>query len=248
VSRQLTLDLGTPPPATFDNFFEAENGELVTRLRHLGHNLAEGSVMDRGIYIWGPPGCGRSHLLQALMHTEPAGRGRLMGPHSPLSNFDFDPSVSLYAIDDCDRLNPAQQIAAFNLFNQVRAALPCALVAVGDAAPLNLKVREDLRTRLGWGLVYHLSPLADELKMAALQHAAHERGLALTDDVSTYLLTHFRRDMKSLTALLDALDRFALEHKRAITLPLLRAMLAARQLDSRDADQADDIAAGPIGL
>jgi len=108
----------------------------------------------------------------------------------------------------------------------VRAHPVSALVATGNAAPIALAVREDLRTRLGWGLVFHLAPLTDEGKAAVLKHAAHERGIALADDVPAYLLTHFRRDMPSLMALLDALDRFSLEQKRAVTLPLLRAMLA----------------------
>jgi DnaA family protein len=73
--------------------------------------------------------------------------------------------------------------------------------------------------------VFHLAPLPDEGKAAVLKMAARERGIMLADDVPAYLLTHFRRDMPSLMALLDALDRFSLEQKRAVTLPLLRIML-----------------------
>jgi DnaA family protein len=88
-------------------------------------------------------------------------------------------------------------------------------------------MRRQSASRLGWGLVFHLAPLPDDVKAAVLKHAARERGIALADDVPAYLLTHFRRDMPSLMALLDALDRFSLEQKRAVTLPLLRAMLAS---------------------
>lgn len=225
--RQLTLDLGTPPPSTFDNFFAGSNAELVTRLRELEGALAAGPVPDRTFYVWGEPGSGRTHLLQALVHEALPGHARFMGPQSSLAAFAFDPRVTLYAIDDCDRLSGAQQIALFNLFNEVRAHPTSALVAAGNAAPIALEVREDLRTRLGWGLVFHLAPLPDEGKAAVLKHAAKERGIALADDVPAYLLTHFRRDMPSLMALLDALDRFSLEQKRAVTLPLLRIMLAS---------------------
>jgi DnaA family protein len=123
----------------------------------------------------------------------------------------------------------------FNLFNEVRAHPTSALVAAGNAAPIGMTVREDLRTRLGWGLVFHLAPLPDEGKAAVLKHAARERGIMLADDVPAYLLTHFRRDMPSLMALLDALDRFSLEQKRAVTLPLLRTMLASPDADDRRA-------------
>lgn len=227
VTRQLTLDLGTPPPSTFDNFYSGTNAELVTRLRELDLALAAGPVADRTFYVWGEAGSGRSHLLQALVHDTTYGHARYVSPQGGLDALAFDPRVSLYAVDDCDALNDAQQIALFNLFNEVRAHPMTALVVAGPAAPLALDVREDLRTRLGWGLVFHLAPLTDEGKAAVLKHAAKERGIALADDVPSYLLTHFRRDMPSLMSLLDALDRFSLEQKRAVTLPLLRAMLAA---------------------
>jgi DnaA family protein len=228
VQRQLTLDLGTPPPATFDNFFAAGNHELVTRLRELESALAAGPVADRTFYVWGEPGSGRSHLLHALAH-DANGRACFLNPQAPLAAFTFDPAITLYAVDDCERLSGAQQIALFNLFNEVRAHPSSALVATGNVAPLGLSVREDLRTRLGWGLVFQLAPLLDEGKAAVLKHAARERGIALADDVPAYLLTHFRRDMPSLMTLLDELDRFSLEQKRAVTLPLLRVMLAARE-------------------
>jgi DnaA-homolog protein len=227
VSRQLTLDLGTPPPSTFDNFFAGANAELVTRLRELDAALAAGPVADRTFYVWGETGSGRTHLLEALVHDAPPGHARYAGPQSSLAAFAFDPAVALYAIDDCERLNGAQQIALFNLVNEVRAHPTSALVVTGNAAPMGLDVREDLRTRMGWGLVFHVAPLADEGKAAVLKRAARERGINLADDVPAYLLTHFRRDMPSLMALLDALDRFSLEQKRAVTLPLLRTMLAS---------------------
>ncbi len=227
MQRQLTLDLGTPPPSTFDNFHTGAHAELVARLRGLDAALAAGPVADRTFYIWGEPGNGRSHLLHALVHEAPPGHARYLGPQSALAAFGFDPRVAIYAVDDCDALSGAQQIALFNLFNEVRAHPTCALVATGATAPMGLAVREDLRTRLGWGLVFHLAPLTDEGKAAVLKRAARERGIALADDVPAYLLTHYRRDMPSLMALLDALDRFSLEQKRAVTLPLLRTMLAA---------------------
>jgi DnaA family protein len=86
-------------------------------------------------------------------------------------------------------------------------------------------LREDLRTRLGWGLIYELHGLSDEEKLDALSKSAESRGLSLSPGVLPYLLTHFRRDMPSLSAMLDALDRYSLETQRPITLPLLRELL-----------------------
>jgi DnaA family protein len=74
--------------------------------------------------------------------------------------------------------------------------------------------------------VFAIQPLSDGEARAALRREADRRGLFLTDEVIDFLLTHFARDLKHLTRLLDALDAYALLHKRAPTLPLLRRMLA----------------------
>jgi DnaA family protein len=130
----------------------------------------------------------------------------------------------MYLLDDCDQLSEDHQIAAFALFNQVREA-GGSWVASANQAPAQLKLREDLRTRLGWGLIYELHGLSDEEKLDALSKSAESRGLSLSPGVLPYLLTHFRRDMPSLSAMLDALDRYSLETQRPITLPLLRELL-----------------------
>jgi DnaA family protein len=227
-ARQLVLDLGTPPPATFDSFITGANLEPVERLRGLNQALSGAEApLDRTLYLWGEAGSGRSHLLHALCHASGPGRARYIGAHSPLAAFEFTPEIAIYALDNVQALSGAQQIALFNLFNEVRAHARHAIVVAGDAAPMGLAVRDDLRTRLGWGLVYQIAALDDEGKILALKHAARARGIALADDVPPYLLTHFERDMPSLMALFDALDRFSLEQKRAVTLPLLRAMLAS---------------------
>ncbi len=92
--------------------------------------------------------------------------------------------------------------------------------------PLGLKVREDLRTRLAWGLVFRLNPLSDDEKITVLMQAAQARGLQLSHDVPTWLIKHYQRDLRSLMRLLDALDQFSLEKKRAVTLPLMRELFA----------------------
>ncbi len=237
------LDLGTPPPATFESFVTSSNLEPVARLRGLSASLEASAEppADRTFYLWGETGSGRSHLLHALCHAAPAGGARYAGPHSPLTAFEFSPEVAIYCVDDVPALSGAQQIALFNLFNEVRAHARHALVVAGDAAPLGLAVRDDLRTRLGWGLVYQLAPLDDAGKILALKHAARTRGIALAEDVPPYLLTHFKRDMPSLMALFDALDRFSLEQKRAVTLPLLRAMLLDEFRNDRPSGHAGDL-------
>ncbi len=87
-------------------------------------------------------------------------------------------------------------------------------------------LREDLRTRLAWGLVYQLLPLGDEDKARHLKAVAATRGLQLSDDIVAYLLTRLPRDMASLQSIMEVLDRYSLIRKRPLTLPLVREALA----------------------
>jgi DnaA family protein len=99
------------------------------------------------------------------------------------------------------------------------------LLVSARAAPRDVAIRRDLATRLATGLTYRVLPLTDEEKRTALAAHARARGFAIPDEVTAYLLTHARRDMGSLIAALDSLDRFSLETGRPVTVPLLKAAL-----------------------
>lgn len=218
--RQLLLDWDLDEPQTFDTFAIGKNDELVQRLRQFVE-VEDRASGERFIYLWGEDGAGKSHLLHALAS---ALNGRYIAADAGAESFQFVPNVQCYLLDDCDRLSAELQIEAFNLFNQVRENGGL-LIAAGSVAPAALTLREDLRTRLGWGLIYQVHGLTDEEKIAALTQSAHARGFTLAPGVLPYLITHFRRDMRSLSAMLDALDRYSLETQRPITLPLLRSLL-----------------------
>ncbi len=214
--QQLLLQLAPPPAPTLDNFVAGRNAAALRALR----DIAAGAQSERFVYLWGAPGSGRTHLLRGLAQAT-TGRKALYLGSAP---GDEPPGDGVIAVDDVQRLAAADQIALFDLYNRVRAGSG-ALVAGGDAAPAQLALREDLRSRLAWGLAFQLHPLSDEEKAAALRAYASARALALPEDVIAYLLAHAQRDMASLVAILDALDRHSLEHKRAITLPLVRDAL-----------------------
>jgi DnaA family protein len=218
--KQLLLDLGAEKPQTLDTFVIGQNVELLQRLRQLSER-ADALPSDRFVYLWGEPGAGKTHLLRAL--ATHAGT-RYIAAGSAEDSYLYDRGVHLYLMDDCEQLSPDAQIAAFNLYNEVKENGGL-LVASGNRPPLALALREDLRTRLGWGLIYQLQGLTDDEKIAALTQTAQARGMNLSPGVLPYLITHFRRDMQSLSAMLDALDRYSLETQRPITLPLLRSLL-----------------------
>ena len=216
--KQIALDIAQPPAPTLDNFVPGRNAELVVAL----YSAANGSG-ERFIYVWGAPGSGRSHLLRAVADAgRSAGRRSLMfDPRA--APFDA-PDNALCAADDVDALDAEAQIALFNLHNRLKAGHG-ALLASGNAPPAQLALRADLVTRLASGLVYQVHGLNEEEKVAALRRHAQARGFRLSEEVVAYLLRHAQRDLPSLLALLDALDRYSLATRRAINVPLLREVL-----------------------
>ena len=216
---QLLLDLKPEQQPTLGNFVVGDNGELISRLR---------AMEDRGcfdvLFVWGPRGCGKSHLLQATATAAAAHRPvlRLAGEQTG-AEIPATPGA-LLVIDDIDGLGDAAQIALFRTFNAARLA-GLALLLSADEPPLRLRLREDLRTRVGQALVFEIKPLTDEEKAAALHRHAQERGMRVDDGLIRYLLSRGRRDLPSLMAMLDHLDRASLEQKRPPTLPLLREVM-----------------------
>jgi len=217
--RQIPLAIGPDPVRSFDTFLAGDNRAALEHLRKL-------TPMSAPTYLWGPTGSGKTHLLGALA-VECQVRGERVGWFSPTTSasWSFDEGWRLIVLDDCDAFDAAQQQAAFALFIEAGTA-QVPIVAAGSLPPVDLPLREDLRSRLGWGVVFALKPLADADARAVLRRAADGRGIFLSDEVMDYLLTRFARDLTHLMALLERLDEFALSHKRSVTVPLLRQMLA----------------------
>ncbi len=218
--KQLALTLAPPPAPALDNFFPGRNIELLALLG----NLVAGRDVERSIYLWGDAGSGRSHLLHATISA--LGAAGLVCLHVSRGDPIPAPDADLRAVvvDDVQSLDARNQRAFFNLYNQLRERAGIVLAA-GDAPPARLKLRPELVTRLGWGLVYQVQALTDDEKALALKRHATSRSFDLPDVVIDYLLRHLSRDLPSLMSMLDALDRHSLESKRPITLPLLKELL-----------------------
>lgn len=219
---QLLLDITPDWWPTFDNFVTGDNRELLSVLQSALH----GDSRERCIYIWGDEGCGKSHLLQASVSAAQNAH------HNAIYAQGFVPEpAEMVAVDDVNVLDDAAQVELFNIYNRIRDAGGMLLVS-GRQSPLHLAVRPDLRTRLGWGLVYQVHALSDEEKAHALTRHAQERGFTLTHEVTQYLLRHGRRDLPSLLAVLDELDAHSLRLHRAPTVPLLKEVFI-NQMDTR---------------
>jgi len=230
VTPQLILNLQAAPAPTLSNFIAGRNAAALDAVRQL--------APGRALYLWGVPGCGRSHLLRALADAAhyldaqtPVGRYQRLAQSLPdATRFD---ATRLLAVDDVHQLDEARQAALFGLYNlwrtQGNGTSAFALLLAGDNAPMNLPLREDLRTRLGWDLVFRLEPLDDDDRATALSQQAEQRGLRLGQEVIIWILTHYSRNMGQLVGLMDALDRYSLARHRAITLPLLKELLTQQR-------------------
>jgi len=200
--QQLVLDIGPALEPDFDNFVAGPNAEAVAAAR----DFAAGATRDAVLYLWGEPGSGRTHLLRAASRA----------------------NARLVLADDVEMLDESAQQRLFAAINAAREGAPPVLAA-GRHAPAQLALREDLRTRLAWGLVYQLKPLSDSDKAAHLRDQAMRRGLRLPDEVLAYLLTRLPRDLASLNRVLEGLDRYSLATKRPLTVPLVREALERKR-------------------
>jgi DnaA family protein len=227
---QMPLPLGPSPLRSFGTFVPGSNTAALELLQKLVLPAAP-------VYLWGSAGSGKTHLLHALAQRCKA-QGQSVGwfdAGSP-QPWTLQPDWALVVIDGCDQLQAAEQQAAFALFVEA-ATHGVQVAAAGRVPPVDLALREDLRTRLGWGHVLALQPLSDEHARAAMRREAERRGFALSDEVMNYLLTHFPRDLAHLMPLFDQLDQFALSLARPVTVPLLRQMLAQNPSSSEPASR-----------
>lgn len=241
--KQFALDISHSPKASLENYLPGKDLALISALRGLERSWESADALgstnplnQRWIYWWGPEGSGRSHLLNAIGNAaEQAGLENIaLSPFEPISwvrleekmgTLSESPTPSVITVDDVDSLDDRLVGSLFRILNGVQASKAIHIFMAGNAPPVSLKLREDLRTRLGWGLIFQTQLLDDDEKIQALEEAAKARGLVLSPDVLPWLFSRFYRDMPSLMALIDALDAYSLETKRAVTLPLVRELL-----------------------
>lgn len=224
--KQMTLDMGLGHGPRLQNFLAGPNAEA---LQHIRLWAGSGPRSPVPVYLWGESGSGKTHLLRATAAAL-GERGEAVGWLDPslAEPPPFDPRWRIIVLDDVQAYSAIQQQAAFNWF--VHATTPAdelhrGVLAAGALPPSDLPLREDLRTRLGWGHVFQLHLLDEPQRRAVLRQHAEERGLYLKDEVMDFILVRFSRDLGSLMRLIDQLDGYALQTQRPLTIPLIKAML-----------------------
>ncbi len=234
--NQLTLDFITLPPYRFDYFVTGKNQAVLTALMHRPLNQTDQLSLldehDRFIYLWGEAYVGKSHLLQAWLHYQ-----RTHAPHAVCVYWDATRyyqkeqlelalAADFVAIDHIDNLTEEAQIAVFALYNHFKNQGIGELLMAGRLPPAQqTHLRDDLRTRMSWGLVWPVLGLSDEDKQTALQIQARARGLTISPEVFEYIIKNSDRDLHHLSAMLALLDEYSLEQKRALTLPFVKSIL-----------------------
>lgn len=224
--KQIALDIGLATAPAFSNFFAGPNTAALSHLQ-----LWAGSPLRSPVptYLWGEPGSGKTHLLQAAVGALQQ-QGARIGwmDASSMEPPEFNEAWVAVILDDCHLYTAVQQQVAFNWFvNAVSSSdgQPRGVLAAGSLPPADLQLRNDLRSRLGWGHVYELHALSEPERRGVLRAQADARGIFLSDEVISFVLNRFSRDLSSLVQLLDQLDGYALQTQRAITVPLIKAML-----------------------
>jgi DnaA family protein len=223
---QLALDIELPDDATLDNFCWGGNTLLEDQIKS---TLL--SRRERFFYIWGKPGSGKSHLLQAISCSAesnttylPLKQLKVYGPEALIGIESFD----IICIDDIDEIasDKAFEEALFHLYNRCRDSDNTMLFITGTTAPTHSGiVLPDLCSRLTWGLSFQLQALSEEEKEGVLKARAAQKGLTLTTTLAQYLLNHYSRDMHDLNHLLEKLDKASLAEKRKLTIPFLKQVL-----------------------
>ncbi len=232
--KQLPLAVGLDDHARFSTFLEGPNGIAVRQLQALPETQVAVT------WIWGPPGTGKSHLLQATCAA--ASEQGLPGAFVPLASWrslqpgilEQEGALRILCVDDVDLIagQPDWEQALFRAFNEITQA-GGAVLAAASASPQAVAFGlADLKSRLAGGPTYRLQHLSDDQRIAALQLRASHRGLELAADVGEWLLKRVPRDMGSLYALLDTLDLESLAAGRRLTIPFVRQILEQNRLSS----------------
>lgn len=224
---QLALDFRWNNAADLEAFVATGNEQAVAAIEGLTGWFAQ------SLYLTGPPGSGRSHLLQAACGRMSAAGGTAVyiplahhidGPTAPLDGLE---SLSLVAVDDLGVLAGHEhwQEAFFHLFNRLRDAGGLLVVAAAGA-PASLGIAlPDLVSRLDSMLRLRLTPPDDDRRREILTGALARRGLRMPAAGVEYLLRHQARDPAHLIGVVDRLDSASLRAGRRLTVPFIKSVL-----------------------
>ena len=190
------------------------NDQVVQALKQVALGQWRGCV-----YLWGEPGTGKSHLLQAACML--AERDGIKASYADAA-IEATSSHSIVCVDDLHHMPPQQEkeLEFLSCYEQLQSRAGSLLVAA-DVPPAQLQLRlADVRSRLAGGLVFKLAPLDDAGKMQAMQQRLRARSMVISDEILRILLLRLPRDMRTLCRALDNIVDLASSQRQRLT-PML---------------------------
>lgn len=228
---QLSLGVALRDEATFVNFHEKDaNAQVLAALQSLAHSGDEA----QNIMIWGAPGCGVTHLLQAVCHDAYEVQKTLQYlPMNDVIGFDANDicegleGLDIVCIDGIDAIcgNRSWEHALFHLYNRMKDAGRTLVISSHTSPPSLPILLPDLKSRLLASVVYHVESLTDNEKQDAMIMRAQARGMEMPMEVAKYILQRASRDTNELFDLLNRLDDASLQQQRKLTIPFVKETL-----------------------
>lgn len=227
---QYPLKLSHSRKPGFDNYLANGNEEVLNSLL----KLLESVDTPAPLYLWGSPGCGKSHLLlAACQRISQQSHSAIylslddIGRLSPALLGELQ-QYELVCIDDVENVcaDKAWEEALFHLYNAISQQRHKLLIAA-NSSPGDLPTElPDLASRLLWGVSYHLQQLDDAGKQQLLIQMADEKGMRLSEEASRYLINRYSRNINKLSRLIDKLDHDSLSRQQKLTIPFLRQSIS----------------------
>lgn len=226
--KQRALQFDLPGEKNFDNFFPASNQEVIA---HLQRFIGENNELQ--IFLWGEPGLGKTHLLQAccqLAYQNDVSAFYLdlaTAAHNPPDILDGLESIELVSLDHLDSIAglPAWEEALFNFYNRQREKDHKLLIAASCPPRYLTFDLPDLKTRMSWGLTLKLKSLSEEEMIEALRFKAQALGFDIPDKAGQFLRNHYQRNLAGLWRLLDKIDQTTLVEKRKLSIAMLKRII-----------------------
>ncbi len=209
---QLALGLALPTSWAREDFLEVPGNAAALA-------AVEGEAQP-ALVLYGPPGCGKTHLAQIWAASHGA---RLIGPADLTPAAVDELARQPLALDDADR--NADPVALFHLVNLMRERRH-ALLLTGSAAPAHWSYTlPDLMSRLKAMPAERIAEPDDALLSAVLVKLFADRQLQVGEDVVKYLAARIERSCRAAREWVAVLDAAALAENRAVTVMLARRLL-----------------------
>ena len=232
MAAQLILPIGVEDSPDLDNFIDTPNKNLLAFLKQrLEQRIAGQPGSYTGVFIWGEPSSGKSHLLLALSKwvEKNGGAARIVVPEATaMEKGENDQRDQIYLLDDVESFisDAGAERDLLTLIEGIKQQNATLLITARHAVSGQTIELPDLSSRLLAMDSFECLVLQDEDKRKVLLQRAAQRGIILSDEVLNWLFTHTARDLRVLLELLERMDVHSLSQQRKVTIPLIKSILA----------------------